>query len=458
MLPVEDVARLIQAREVSPVDLTKAVLARIERLDPQLNAYMTVTADDALEAAIAAEHEIVAGTYRGPLHGVPVAVKDLYATSGVRTTAGSKILGDWIPDHDSAVVQKLRAAGAIIVGKLGMHEWAFGTTSANVHFGAIRNPWDTTRIPGGSSGGSGAATAAGLAFATIGSDTGGSIRIPAALCGIVGLMPTFGRASMYGAIPLSWSLDHAGPLTRTVRDAAIVMFAISGYDARDPESIDQPVPDWLEGIERGPSRLRVGVPKQHFFDKLPSDIETPVRAAIDALRDAGAEVREVDWPQTDEYTRATGIVMLAEAAAYHARNMAERREDYGDQVAGLLAAGAQFKAVDYVDAYRAMQRARSGEADAALDGVDVLMTPTVPHAAQTIDVATQNANDAARTIFTRLVDLTGQPAISVPCGMNSENLPVGLQIIGRRWDEASVLWAARAYELVRGPFPAPPIV
>jgi aspartyl-tRNA(Asn)/glutamyl-tRNA(Gln) amidotransferase subunit A len=457
LLPLEDVARMIEARDVSPVDVTKAVLARIERLNPQLNAYMTITAANALQAAVAAEREIVDGAYRGPLHGVPVAVKDLYATKGVRTTAGSKILTDWVPDHDAAVVEKLRGAGAIVIGKLGMHEWAFGTTSANVHFGPIRNPWDTARIPGGSSGGSGAATAAGLAFATLGSDTGGSIRIPAALCGVVGLMPTFGRVSMHGAVPLSWSLDHAGPLTRTVRDAAIVTQAIAGHDPRDPETVDEPVPDWLTGIERDVSALRIGVPKQYFWDKLPADVEKPVRDAIDALRAAGAQVRDVDWSQAAEYTAHCATVMLAEAAAYHARNMAERRDDYGDQVAALLNAGAQFNATDYVDAFRAMQRARRGEADAALDGVDVLITPTVPHAAQTIEEATANAADAARTTFTRLVDLTGQPAISVPCGVNSENLPVGLQIIGRRWDEASVLWAARAYELARGPFPAPPL-
>lgn len=450
---LEETASDIAARRLSPVEVTRAVLQRIERVNPRLNAYLTVMADQALADAEAAEREIAGGRYRGPLHGIPVGVKDLFATAGVRTTAGSKILADWVPDYDATVVTQLRDAGAVILGKLGLHEWAFGTTSANVHFGVIRNPWDVKRVPGGSSGGSGAAVSAGLAFAAMGSDTGGSIRIPASLCGNVGLMPTYGRSSLYGAVPLSWSMDHPGPLARTVRDAAIVLQATSGRDARDPATKDQPVPDFLAQSETGPKGLRVGVPRQHFWDGLNPDVERLVRAAASELADAGAEVREIDWPDALRYTIYSGTIIIAEAAAYHAENFKSRRADYSDQVAGLLEAGAAVKVTTYIDAMRVMQEARGGAADAALDGVDVLLTPTLRETAAEIDSVKNE--DAGRTAFMSLVDLTGQPAISVPCGLTAGGLPVGVQLIARQWDEATLIRAARAYELVRGPFPLP---
>ena len=454
---IEGVAGKIAAKEISPVELTEAMLARIERLNPALNAYMTVTAEIALEEARAAEHAIAAGQYRGVLHGVPIAHKDLYATKGVRTTAGSKILTDWVPDFDATVVTKLRDAAAVMLGKLGMHEWALGTTSANVHFGYVRNPWRTECVPGGSSGGSGAAVAAGLAYAATGSDTGGSIRIPASFCGVVGLMPTYGRASLHGAVPLSWSLDHPGPLARTVRDAAIVMQAISGHDALDPATAERPVADLLAGAERGPRGLRIGVPRQHFWEGLAPDVERTVRKAIDDLASAGAIVREVDWPQAPLYAATVGVIILAEAAAYHAQYLPSRRADYGDQVGGMLAFGAQITATQYIDAMRVMERARRGEADHALDGVDVLVTPQVPHVAPPIEGVLTDARDVPRTAYTSLIDLTGQPAMSVPCGLSGDGMPVGLQIIGRQWDEAAVVRAGRAYEMVRGPFAAPPL-
>ncbi|MGH7123660.1 MAG: amidase, partial [Stellaceae bacterium] len=317
---IEDVAQLIASKQISPVELTERMLARIERLDPALNAYMTVTGERAIEEARAAEREISTGSYRGALHGVPIAVKDLFATKGVRTTAGSRMLTDWLPDEDATVVTKLREAGAVNLGKLGMHEWAYGGTSDNLHFGAIHNPWNPAHVPGGSSGGSGAATAAGLAYATIGSDTGGSIRAPAALCGCVGLMPTYGRTSLYGAVPLSWTLDHAGPLTRTVRDAALVLSAISGADDLDPNTERRPVPDWIEGIERGAKGLRIGVPQQHFWDDLNPEVEQLCRQALAELEAAGAVIRETQYQPAAAYLGALGAVMLPEAAAYHAPN------------------------------------------------------------------------------------------------------------------------------------------
>src|SRR2546430_6552863 len=301
---LEAAAEAIRTRRTSPVLLVEACLARIEAVEPRLNAFITLTAELAREQARQAEREIEAGRYKGPLHGMPVAVKDLFATKGIRTTAGSRILTGWVPDEDATVVRKLREAGAVLVGKLGLHEFAYGISSVNPHFGDVRNPWDTTKIPGGSSGGSAVAVVAGEAFATLGSDTGGSIRIPASLCGCVGLKPTYGRVSVFGAVPLSWSLDHPGPLARTVRDVAVATSAIAGYDPRDPISANRLVPDLLAGIDAGPQRLRVGVPTDHVWDECDPAIATAVRAAIGALARAGAEIHEIRWPRAAEYARA----------------------------------------------------------------------------------------------------------------------------------------------------------
>ena len=306
---LEEAATLLRERRVSPVELTEACLARIQAVEPRLNAFVTVTADLARAEARAAEGEIAAGRYRGPLHGIPVAVKDLFATKGIRTTAGSRILATWIPEEDATVVRKLRAAGAVLLGKLGLHEFAYGISSVNPHFGDVHNPWDTTKIPGGSSGGSAVAVVAGEAYAALGSDTGGSIRIPAALCGCVGLKPTYGRASLFGAVPLAWSLDHPGPLARTVRDVAIATQAISGYDPRDPISADRAVPDLLAGIERSARGLRVGVPTDHVWEECDAAIARAVRAAIETLARAGADVREIRWPRATEYAKAASAIL-----------------------------------------------------------------------------------------------------------------------------------------------------
>jgi aspartyl-tRNA(Asn)/glutamyl-tRNA(Gln) amidotransferase subunit A len=454
---IEDVALQIAAKEISPVELTDAMLRRIERLNGELNAYITVTPEAALDEARAAEKEIAAGKHRGPLHGVPIAIKDLFATNGVRTTAGSKLLADWVPDDDATVVTKLREAGAVSLGKLGMHECAYGCTSDNAFYGTVHNPWNPDHVPGGSSGGSGAATAAGLAYATLGSDTGGSIRIPAALCGCVGMMPTYGRASLYGTVPLSWSLDHPGPLTRTVRDAAIVLQAISGYDERDPATEHVPVPDWLANIERGPKGLRIGVPRQFFWDNVDPEVAEIVRNALASLEAAGASVRDVDIPSINGYVAGVNAVLFTEASAYHAPNYPSRKSEYSSQVGALLDIGARNPGVAYVQGMRAMQEARRGGADAMLEGIDVLVTPTCALVAPTI--ADSRKEDPSRQLaaLTAPIDFTGQPALSIACGLTSVKLPVGLQIIGRRWDETSVLWAGRAYEQVRGPFPVPPL-
>jgi aspartyl-tRNA(Asn)/glutamyl-tRNA(Gln) amidotransferase subunit A len=456
-LTLEDAAAAVRERRVSPAEMTEACLARIEAVEPRLNAFVTVTAELARAQAREAGDEIAAGRYRGPLHGIPVAVKDLLATKGIRTTAGSRILADWIPDHDATVVGRLREAGAVLLGTLGRHEFASGISSVNPHFGDVRNPWDTTKIPGGSSGGSAVAVVAGEAYAALGSDTGGSIRIPASLCGCVGLKPTFGRASLFGAVPLSWSLDHPGPLARTVRDVAVAMAAIAGHDPRDPISADRPVPDLLAGIDAGPKQLRVGVPTEHVWDECDSAIATAVRAAIDALARTGAEIHEIRWPKAAEYAKAASAVLGVEARAYHEGTFPGRSAEYGPLVRARLASQGDVDAETYARSMRLLVEARAGGADRDLEGVDVLAMPTVPSRAWTIAEAKEIARPSEWTRITRIFDLTGQPAISVPCGIDPDGIPIGLQFAARMWDEGAALRAARAYELVRGPFPSPPL-
>jgi len=454
-MTLEAAAEAIRTRRMSPVSLVESSLARIEAVEPRLNAFITVTAKLAREQARQAEHEIEAGRYIGPLHGIPVAVKDLFATKAIRTTAGSRILADWVPDEDATVVRKLREAGAVLLGKLGMHEFAYGISSVNPHFGDVRNPWDTTKIPGGSSGGSAVAVVACEAYAALGSDTGGSIRIPAALCGCVGLKPTFGRASLAGAVPLSWSLDHPGPLARSVRDVAVAMTAIAGYDPRDPVSADRPVPDLLAGIDRGAQQLRVGVPTDHVWEACDPAIAAAVRDAIEALARAGAEIREIPWPRAADYAKAASAILGVEARAYHEGAFPGRSSEYGPLVRARLASQGDVDGETYARSMKLLLEARAGGADRDLEGIDVLAMPTVPTRAWTIAQAKEIARPSEWTRITRIFDLTGQPAISVPCGMDGDGLPIGLQFAARMWDEAAALRAARAYELVRGPFPLP---
>jgi aspartyl-tRNA(Asn)/glutamyl-tRNA(Gln) amidotransferase subunit A len=456
-LTLEEAASGIREGRLSPVALTEASLARIAALEPRLNAFITVTADLAREQARTAEREIEAGRYKGPLHGIPIAVKDLFATKGIRTTAGSRILASWVPAEDATVVRRLREAGAVLLGKLGLHEFAYGISSVNPHFGDVHNPWDTTKIPGGSSGGSAVAVVAGEAYATLGSDTGGSIRIPASLCGCVGLKPTYGRASLSGAVTLSWSLDHPGPLARNVRDVALTMAAIAGHDPRDPASADRPVADPLEGIEEGAQNLRVGVPSDHVWDECDPAIAAVVRSAIEALARAGADVREVRWTKGAEYAKASSAVLGVEARAYHEGAFPGRAAEYGPLVRARLSSQGDVDAETYARSMRLLVEARAGGADRDLEGVDVLAMPTVPTRAWTIAEAKEIPRPSEWTRITRIFDLTGQPAISVPCGFDPEGLPIGLQFAARMWDEAAALRAARAYELVRGPFPLPPL-
>ena len=446
-----EVARLLKGRSVSPVEVTRAVLDRIGAANPRLNAFLTITADEALSSARRAERAIRAGRYKGPLHGVPVSVKDLIQTAGIRTTCGSRILADWIPETDATLIRRFREAGAILIGKTHLHEFAYGPTNLNPHYGPARNPWDPNRMTGGSSGGSGVAVATGCSYASIGTDSGGSVRIPAALCGVVGLKPTYGRISRAGIFPLSWSKDHAGPLTRTVADAAITLQALAGFDPADPGSSRQPVPNFSRGLTAGVKGLRLGVPREFFWDNVDPEIAEAVKKAIAVLAGLGTSVREVRWPMAAEAKALSFLIMGAETYSVHERWLKERPEDYGADVRQRLAQGATIMAADYLRAQR-LRRRFIESLDAVLKTCDVLLTPTVPVAAPRLEESTvkwpkeTESMTAALTRLTRPFNLTGTPALSVPCGFTAGGLPIGLQIAGRAFDEATVLRVGHAYE------------
>ena len=444
-LSVAEAAQLIAARKLSPVEFTEASLRRIEQLEGRLNAFITVDGDAAMTAASEAADEIAKGGAHGPLHGIPIALKDIFGVAGVRMTAGSKILSENVASEDAEATARLKAAGAVVLGKLNLHEFAFGATGVNPHYGAARNPWDLERITGGSSSGSGASVAAGECAAALGTDTGGSIRIPASLCGIVGLKPTYGRVSKRGVLPLSWSLDHVGPMTRTVEDAAIVLQAIAGRDADDASTVGEPVPDYMQMLRQGVQGLRIGIPKEFFFENLHPEVESAVRSAIGLLGEMGADLTEVDVPLISEIPGGVTAIMLPEALAYHQKWMSERPDDYGDDVRYRLELGATFLAVHYVQAQRFREMAVAAWREEVFPKVDLIVTPTTPITARPIEEGDlQVTFNLIR--FTNPLNFLGVPAISIPCGFTGEGLPVGLQLVGRWWDEASVLRAAYAYE------------
>jgi len=438
-------ASLVERRKVSPVELTQACLDRIEAVEPRLNAFILVLGDRALESARAAEAEISRGSYRGPLHGIPVAVKDLFDMAGVVTTAGSKILADNVASADSGAVERLEAVGAVILGKLNLHEFAYGATGVNPHYGPARNPWDTRRITGGSSSGSGASVAGRECFAALGTDTGGSIRIPAALCGITGLKPTFGRVSRRGVIPLSWSLDHVGPIARTVEDCALVLQALAGPDPLDASSAAEPVPDYAAALDGGVEGLRIGMPGEFFFDRVDPDVEKGVREAIAVLQGMGASVHEVSLPHIAEAAAALTAVMLPEALAYHQKRLAERPADYGEDIRYRLELGATFTALHYVQGQRFREMIVAAWRDEVFNKVDLLAMPTTLGVA--VEIETGDLSATFKLIRnTNPLNLLGVPAISVPCGFTEGRLPIGLQLAGRWWDEGTVLRAAHAYQ------------
>jgi len=445
-LTIAEAARCFQAGELSPTELTRACLERIEALDPKLNAFVTLLAEPATAEARAAERRLGQGKRLGPLDGIPFAIKDLYETKGIRTTAGSKILADYVPAEDATCVRRLREQGVVLLGKLNMHEWAFGGTTVVSHFGPTHNPWALDRITGGSSGGSGAALAASLCLGSLGSDTGGSIRMPASMCGIVGFKPTFGRVSKHGVVPLSDSLDHAGPMTRTVEDTALVLQAIAGPDPNDPATEDVPVPDYLAALGGDVRGLRVGVPDKDVLSGLDKDVEASFRAALKTLESLGASLVDVRIPTLQQATAIWPAIAGPEAAAFHRRNLEERPQDFSEQVRLRLQVGLQLRAVDYLWGLESQRRLRA-EVEEQYAKTDVLVTPTTVFTATRIeDELSTSGREVYIHRFTCPFNLTGQPAISLPCGFDSQGLPVGLQIVGRPFDEETVLRIAHAYE------------
>ena len=448
---VAQLGQLIRSKQVSPVEVAQGFLARLEGLQPTLNSYITLVEEESLEAARLAEKEIQGGTYRGPFHGIPVGLKDLYNTQGIRTTSGSTIFKDHVPDADCAIVERFKAAGAYGIAKMNMTEFAFDPTGDNFHYGPARNPWNTECMTGGSSSGSGAAVASGQCPVAMGSDTGGSIRIPAALCGVVGHKPTYGLISRYGVTPLSWSLDHVGPLTRTVEDAALTLNVLAGHDPRDPASANRPVPDYTEALDGKVKGLRLGMPKEYIWDAVDPEVESAVKKAIARLEELGATVQEVSIPHLRVVPFILGILIAADAAAFHADLVRDRGAEYDPVIRLRLETGLFMTSADYLKA----QRARSlvnREFRQALSQVDLLVTPTIPITAPkygevnvTLGATSRPVRDAI-TRFTRLFNISGFPTISVPCGFSSEGLPIGLQLAGRPFDDATVLKAAHAYE------------
>ncbi|MDE3075660.1 MAG: amidase [Chloroflexota bacterium] len=448
-LSIAELGRTYRRREVSPVEATAAALQRIERLDPQLHSFITVTSDLAMKQAAAAEQELARGMDRGPLHGVPIGLKDLYATKGIRTTAHSKILQDWIPDEDATVTTKLYQAGVVLLGKLAMHEFAWGPPpDFDLPFPPARNPWDLERVPGGSSSGSGVALAARLCFGAMGSDTGGSIRSPAHLCGIVGLKTTYGLVSRHGVVPLSWSLDSCGPMARTVEDCAILLQAIAGRDPADPASADRPLPNYRAALGGAILGRRIGVPRSWIFDGdgPDPDVAAAFETALSALQDLGAELVDVDGRIFVDARYPQMVIMMSEAYAYHEANFKARPQDYGPVVRNRLREVAVTSAADYIQAQRA-RTVISREIDAVFAHVDAVVTPMAARPAERFQDYSPAA--AARiTNFSGAFNLYGGPAICVPCGFSRDGLPIGLQIAGRHFDEPAVLSLAYAYEQV----------
>jgi aspartyl-tRNA(Asn)/glutamyl-tRNA(Gln) amidotransferase subunit A len=447
-----EAAAALRSGQCTSVQLTLDCLARIEKLNPELNAFITVTADAAMDEARRADKELAEGLDRGPLHGIPIAHKDLFCTAGVATTSGSKLFATHVPKEDAAIAERLRRAGAVMLGKTGMHEHAYGITCDNPHYGPIRNPWDHARIPGGSSGGSAVAVSTGMALGATGSDTGGSIRLPSAFCGLTGLKPTYGRVPMYGALPLGFSLDHAGPITRTVRDAAVMLQAMAGYDARDAASADRPVPEYMPPLgEISLAGVKIGLPANFFFENLEPNIDNAVHLLAYTVEDAGATLHQVRVPGGGQLNTIAQITLLAEAAAVHEPYIRKQRAAYGADVAALIDMGRVVPAVDYLQAQRLRKRIQGVYLN-LLKEVDCLLVPATPLSAPLIgqtDIEIAGQKDDTRLASTRFLrgfNALGLPALVVPAGFTPEGMPLGAQLVGRPWDEALLLKIGAAIE------------
>ena len=445
---ITEVSELIRGKHISPVEVTTAILDRIDQLDNNLKSYATVTADHAMIAAQKAEAEITAGTYRGALHGVPIAVKDLCFTKGVRTMGGTQVLAEHVPDFDSTVVTKLESAGAVLLGKLNLTEGAMG--GYNPKFQIPINPWNAERFAGASSSGSGVAIAVGLCFGALGSDTGGSIRFPAAHCGTVGLKPTWGRVSRYGVLALAESLDHVGPLTRSTADAGIVLEAISGFDPNDPTSLPDSVPNMLGGIDEGVAGVRIGLDLQYATKGIDTELAEAVLAGVKVLEGLGAEIVEVQLPDMDPYVAAWPVLCSAEAVAAHEATYPSRRDDYGPWFRGWLDKGAKVTGAEYAKANN-LRAASTGHLRRVFEGIDVLVCPSTsapPHPVKPEELygpLPENREPKFQR-FTAPFDFNGAPTLSVPCGFNSEGLPLSIQWVGKHLSEPLLCQIGHAYE------------
>lgn len=436
-------ATLLRQRQVSPVEVVEALLARIEEWNVALRAYLYVDGERAMAAARAAEMEIGVGGYRGPLHGLPVAYKDIYDVRGLPTTAASKIMAGYVATEDCTVAARLRQAGAICLGKLNTLEFASGSMEV---FGSACNPWNTDLTPGGSSAGSGTALAAHLTPLATGSDTGGSIRNPASFCGLVGLKPTYGRISRAGIIPLSWSLDHAGPMGRTVADVALLLPAMAGPDRRDPSAAQQPIPDYAAALQTDLKGIRLGVPRAYFFEAADPEVIAAVDQAITTIQQLGATVYEVDLPHAQYGSSASWTIAYTEAFAFHRANFFARARDYTPAFLHKITGAACLTAEEHITAQR-LRQVISAEFVAVLATVDALITPTTTYPAHPI--AGKSPQTDMHSV-TRPVSLTGLPALAVPCGFTAAGLPVSMQLIGRAWEESTVLRIGHAYEQAAG--------
>jgi aspartyl-tRNA(Asn)/glutamyl-tRNA(Gln) amidotransferase subunit A len=444
-LTLKEASELLRRKAASPMDLTLACLKRIETYNPSLNAFITVTRDQAMEAARVMEAEQRKGKWRGPLHGIPIALKDNIDTAGIRTTAASELFKDRVPSEDAEVVRRLKNAGAILLGKTNLHEFAYGGSSSVSYFGPVHNPWALDRIPGGSSGGSAAATAAALCFGSLGTDTAGSVRIPASYCGIVGFKPTYGRVSNRGVVPLSWTLDHVGPLCRTVEDAALMLGVIAGFDELDPSTVETPTHDYTSAFKMQASKLRLGIPRARFFDALDPEIAKAVDAAIEVLRKLTATIGEITLPSASSpIDEIFARVRSVESYAYHSPWIAGSPEKYQAATRErIIRNSAGITAPAYAQARRELDLLRR-EIRQIFGTVDLLVMPTMPR--PPVEIA-QAADPTAVSIRNTVpFDVFGLPAMSVPCGFTTSGLPIGLQLVGAPFAETTVLALAHTYE------------
>ena len=452
-LTVAQLGRRIQRKAVSPVEVAEAFIERIEALEPKLNAFITTTFEEAMEAAQTAEEEVQRGDYKGPFHGVPIGFKDLFWTQDVKTTSGSQIDQDFVPEEDSEVVARFKAAGAYTIGKLNMVEYAFGPTGGNAHYGSARNPWDTERMPGGSSSGSGVAVASGEAPLAMGTDTGGSVRIPAALCGLTGLKPTYGLVSRFGVTPLSWTLDHPGPLAHSAQDAALAMNILAGHDPRDPGSVNRPAVDYTADFDKGLRDLRIGIPRDYVWDVMDPEVEQSFKAAMAQLETLGVRVEEVPFPELAYGEPVSSAIITSEANAYHAHNIRTQGERFDPAVRRRLEGGFFVSSGQYVQALRVSALVGKRMRD-IMGHIDLLAMPTTATPAPVIgDVLTTVSGHEVpvrETLLrlTRVFNLNGPPAISLPSGFSAGGLPIGLQLVGKPFADALVLRVAHAYQQV----------